>query len=112
MLLKIKIKCQILYRIITGKYKHFVVFNVDEENHLKLLKGEDFDVDGKYYGIQHYCYLQMIKCLSNTIKDNDLICEKAHFEASAIEFRKSNREYNAKSDQLKDTYNMVLCVHY
>lgn len=87
---KLKIKLEVIYKILTGKYKHFVIFNVDEKNLVKLLKGEDFDVDGKYYGLRHYCYLSMIKCLSNTIDENDMVCEKAHFESSATELKKKN----------------------
>ena len=86
---KLKIKLEVIYKIIIGKYKHFVIINVDDKNLVKLSKGEDFNVNGKYYGLSHYCYLSMIKCLSNNIDEIDMICEKAHDEAYATEIKKS-----------------------
>lgn len=40
---KLKIKLEILYNIIFGKYKSFIIINVTKDNLVKLFENDEFD---------------------------------------------------------------------
>lgn len=80
---KLKIKLEILYNIIFGKYKSFIIINVTKDNLVKLFENDEFDTDCMYYGLRPYVFMKLIKQAAKGISEEDLICEKAHFELSA-----------------------------
>lgn len=78
------IRLNVCYKLLFRKYKHWVVFNLDDENLAKLLKEEeDFDVDATYCYLQPYIISQMVKHMAMNKSDVDLVLDKATFEAEA-----------------------------
>lgn len=82
----VRLKC--CYIILFRKYNHWVILNLDKENLIKLLTDKEFEVSMMYHGLQKWCIYKMIKKLSNTKNDIDMILEKAEFEAKSDEFSK------------------------
>jgi len=80
---KLLIRLQLCWCIITRKYDHWVVINLDEANLRELLKENDFECDAKYHGIQPYILYKMIDRISKTKDETDMFLEKMAFEAEA-----------------------------
>ena len=76
----IKAKSNLILKIIFGKYNHFLIINIEKDNLEKMLKGEDYIVVSQYYGLRNYLYWKIIKQLSSTVSEIDMVCEKANFE--------------------------------
>lgn len=76
------------WRIITGKYNHWVLVNVDEENFIKVIKEEEFDCNFIYSGTLPYIYFLMLKKVSASKDDIDMALDKAQFEADASEYKR------------------------
>lgn len=85
---KFKIRLHAAYRILFRKYNHWVILNVSDENLIKLLKDEDFDTDMLYHGVQPYVFYRIIKMVSNSKDDIDMVLDKAKFEADATEYKR------------------------
>ena len=82
---RITIRLKLCYNILFNKYRHYIVINVDKKNLRMALSGEDFEVGGYYHGLQPYGYWLIIKNIAASKDDDDMILEKAKFEADAVE---------------------------
>lgn len=87
-LMKLKIRIKACYRILTRKYDHWVILNLDDDNFTKLLNGDPFETTGVYHGIQPYIYHKMIKQVSASKDDIELALDKAQFEADATMYKR------------------------
>lgn len=77
------------WRILTGRDRHWVYIHLDRENFEKLvLEDEDFEAQMEFHGMQKYNLLFMLKQASSFIKFEDLVEEKARFEANLDEWIK------------------------
>jgi hypothetical protein len=77
-------RLRVAFKILFGRRKHWAMINISKENLVELLKGNEFDVDVFYHGIQPYVFYKLIKCVSNSKDDIDMMLDKAKFEAEAI----------------------------
>lgn len=82
---KWKTRIKAIWYILTKKYNHFVIINVDDESLKNQLSDQDYDVDILYCGLQPYNYYKMVIGLSKTKDDIDMVLMKAKFEADAFE---------------------------
>jgi hypothetical protein len=80
---KLVVKLNILWNIITNKYKHFVVLDISEEQMINLFSDKDFEVEVMYHGLQPYVVQRMINQCSTVKDDIDMMLDKAKFEAEA-----------------------------
>jgi hypothetical protein len=92
---KLIVKLNILWKIITNQYKHFVVLDISQEHMINLFSDEDFDVEVMYYGLQPYVVQRMINQCSTVKDDVDMILDKAQFEAEA-ELHSHKQQNNGK----------------
>jgi len=90
---KFKIRIKVCWRILTRKYNHWIILNLDDDNIVKLLKDEDFDLDGQYHGLQPYVCNRMIQQYASNLDEVDMICQKAEFQANA-ELHSKSKESN------------------
>lgn len=80
----------IAFRILTGKYKHFVVLSVDEKNLKKLIGNVHFDQNNvvdiacDYLMLQEFTGYSLIKHAASGIDDIDMILGKAEIEADVF----------------------------
>ena len=75
---RIKIAYYVLF-----KYQHFFVMNVTEENLIRQLNGEDYDIKGERCGLQNYNMNHIVKCWADMTDDDDMLLQKIQFEAMA-----------------------------
>lgn len=78
---KLRVKIKAIITILTSK--HWFIVKQDTYNLTLLLKDKDFDIDLLYYGLQPYGVWKIIKSMSYMKDDNDMILDKAKFEAEA-----------------------------
>jgi hypothetical protein len=88
---KLVVKLNILWNIITNKYKHFVVLDISEEQMINLFSDEDFEVEVMYHGLQPYVVQRMINQCSTVKDDIDMMLDKAQFEAEAELHNRKNK---------------------
>jgi len=93
-MLKLKIKIRTCWNILIGKYKHYLLINIDDENYIKLIKGKSFEVDGFYCGLQPYTYFKIIKCVAETKDEIEYMLDKAQFEADIEYSKNKNNDRN------------------
>ena len=63
----------VAWYVLTGKWRHFIIMNLDERNLTKMLMGErDYDVDIRYHGLQKYNFAQLIKECSEFWTEEDM----------------------------------------
>lgn len=79
---KLMIRLKVCFRILTMKDRHWFVYAIDEQNLIELIKGADFNVSVMYHGLQTYQVKLIIKAISDSIDDIDMILAKADFEAN------------------------------
>lgn len=92
---KFAVKLNILWKIVTNQYKHFVVLDISQEHMINLFSDEDFDVEVMYYGLQPYVVQRMINQCSTVKDDVDMMLDKAKFEAEA-ELHSRKRQDNGQ----------------
>lgn len=96
---KLVVKLNILWNIITNKYKHFVVLDISEEQMINLFSDKDFEVEVMYHGLQPYVVQRMINQCSTVKDDIDMMLDKAQFEAEAeLHNRKNKPDGNQTSE--------------
>lgn len=75
-----------VWRILfSEKREHWLLISMDKPNLRLFLQDKEFDVVLTYAGLHDYNQRQLIKKISNSIDPDDLILEKALFEAKALE---------------------------
>jgi len=97
-LAKIKVRLELIFGLIFGRYKYFAFFHLtrkDLENQL-INHPEGYDVNVKVHGLQIYNIQTMIKDYSDSITEEDLILEKAKLEAEAELLKNKRDEKNKK----------------
>lgn len=87
---KLKIRLKVCWYIISGKYTHWFIINLDRKNLINLLKNEDVDCDGFFHGIQPHIFNRIIKIISHSKNDAQMLLDKIKFETEA-EFRWRNK---------------------
>ena len=76
----------VCWYILTRRYNHFVVLNLSKEELIKLLRNEnEIEVDVYFHGIQPYVFNKMIKMISESKDDSQMLLDRIKFEASAEE---------------------------
>jgi hypothetical protein len=83
---KLRIRLAVAYKILFRKYDHWAILNVDQENFVKMVKEEPFNVDISYHGVQPYGVHQIVRAVAKSKDEIDIILDKAQFEADAIEY--------------------------
>lgn len=78
-------KLKVCWLIVTGKYGHWIIMNVDGHNLEQLLKDEPYNIDSHYCGLQPYIFFRMIQYYGSLKDDIDMALDKAQFESDAIE---------------------------
>ena len=86
---KLKIKIRTFYSILFNK--HWVFIHISEKDIRKFLSGEDASVGITYCGLQRYTHRAIIKQVAESIDSDELILDKAAFEAEA-EFRVTQKK--------------------
>lgn len=76
---------RIIWYILTRRYNHWVILNVDRKNLELLFKEEDFDVELYYHGLQPYVNKMIIKRVAEKTDDIEMLCDKVAFEVAAAE---------------------------
>lgn len=84
---KLQIKLRVLWYILTNRYDHFIILNIDRPNLEKLLSDENFEVEAMYKGLVPYVFHTMIKHCAKYKDDIELALDKAQFEADAVEYK-------------------------
>lgn len=88
---KLKYRIFACFKILFGREKHWMIVRLDDDNLVRLIKDETFECSITYHGMQPYNYKSLIRYLSNSIDDIELICDKAKYEADSIEYKKSKK---------------------
>lgn len=81
----IKRRLLVCWWILTGRFSHFAIMAIDEENIKDLLKGNRFGIIMHYYRMHDYIFFTMVKGIAATKDDADMYLEKILFEAKAEE---------------------------
>lgn len=90
---KLLVKLEVIWKIITNQYKHFVVLNLSEEDLVNLFSDKDFEVEVMYHGLKPYVVQRMINQCSTVKDDIDMMLDKAQFEAEA-QLHKQQKDEN------------------
>jgi hypothetical protein len=76
MLWRIKIAFQVLFI-----HKHFVIISMRRQEGVNQLKGENYEMQIEYIGLQKYNAVLLIKHTAENFDDTDVVLLKAKFEA-------------------------------
>ena len=87
---KIFVKIEIIWKIITNQYKHFVFLRLNEKDLVNLFSDKDFEVEVMYLGLKPYLVQKIIKECAAAKDDIDMMLDKAQFEAEATIYLKNN----------------------
>jgi hypothetical protein len=88
---KLKYRLIACYRILFCKYKHWAILWLSEEDLSNLIEEKPFNVDITYHGLQPYNYKSLIKNIADSYDEIELICDKAKYEADAINYKNKNQ---------------------
>lgn len=78
---KLLTKLTACYYILFGKFNHWFIYNVPEKELANLLQGKDFDVETFYVGLRPYLIWEITKQVAETKDEDDMLLEKAAFQA-------------------------------
>lgn len=90
-MIKWKLRFQACWRIITGKYKHWVLVNVSEADFIEMIVPEDtnlkkpFDMNLVFCGAHEYFGFKILKLAAGSNDYLDMALLKAKFEAQLEE---------------------------
>lgn len=90
-LFKLKTKLRACYRILFGKYNHWVIFNLPKKDLNNLLSGDSYSLDITYHGIRPYIYKKIVKDYADNIDSIEFLCDKAQFEADSIDYENNKK---------------------
>jgi len=79
------------YRILFGKHKHLVILWLSKEDLYNLIEEKPFNIDITYHGLQPYNYKSLIKNIAESYDEIELICDKAKYEADAINYKNNKK---------------------
>ncbi len=85
---KLILRLKAIYRILTNN--HWIVFVINKDNLIKMLTEKEYEVNILFHGLQPYGVWKIVKDISLEKDDNDMILDKAKFEAEA-ELNKSKK---------------------
>lgn len=88
---KLIIKLEIIWKIITNQYKHFVVLNLQSKELVNMFSDKDFDIDVMYCGVRPYVIHKIIKEYAKVKDDIDMMLDKIQFEEEAL-LNKQNKQ--------------------
>lgn len=89
---KFKVRMFVIYHLLFKKWKHWTIITINDDSLIKFLKDKDYDIGIALHGMPSYVFYSIIKSISNTKSDVDMICEKANFEASAEEYNNLSKK--------------------
>jgi len=78
---KFWIRIRTCWYILTGKYKHWYLTHIDDENLKVFFKKGQYEIEVVYHGIRPYIFKTLVKHYAKSIDDVDMILEKATFDA-------------------------------
>lgn len=95
---KLKVRITLIWGLLTGKYKHFAFFHMDRNSLIgQLLDNPDgYDVQVKAHGLQFYNIQLIVTHMASQITPEDLMLEKAAFEAKAELLKQKRDEKNKR----------------
>lgn len=73
----------IAFNILFCRYNHFYITNIHRDQLVRLISEEDFNVEIIHLGLHPYNVTIATKFLSNAKDEDDIVLEKADFDASA-----------------------------
>jgi len=82
-IMQTKIKIKVCWYILTGKYEHWFICNLPQEELVKLFKDDSFDADLIYCGMQPYIFMKCLKYLGDGQEQCLIDLEKIEFEHNA-----------------------------
>lgn len=77
------IKIKVCYWILSGKYQHWFISNIDEKNLINLFVGETFEAEIMYCGMQPYVFKKVLKSIDSSISETEIALDKIEFEFNA-----------------------------
>lgn len=81
---KWRCKLILLWRLFFTDHKHWIFISFNEESLVSLIKEESFEIDSVYHGLREYNVKKLFKMAANQIDDDQLILDKAEYEAKAL----------------------------
>jgi hypothetical protein len=88
---KLKLKITICWKILTGRFKHFTLISLDEENFTKFVNEYPFELHTIHYSMQPYNSMVLIKKIADSKSDADMILDRARFLHEADEYAKNKK---------------------
>lgn len=85
-----KLKWSIVFDILTGKYRSFVLIEINRDNTKKLLKRIPYEVHIDYYGINTYIAKRMIKDMGKS--EEELFYDRLTFEVNSEDYSKRHKK--------------------
>ena len=82
-LMQLRIKLRVCYAIITGKYEHWFVANLSQEELIKMFVGEKYETEIEYCGMQPYVFLSVLQTIGENVDQTELDLSKIEFEFNA-----------------------------
>jgi hypothetical protein len=90
---KLKIRALAAWRILKGFDEHWFLVKIEKKQLENLFLGKDFEINILYHGLRDYPIMTIVKKMSETKDDVDMMLMKAEFEANSEEFN-SKKENN------------------
>lgn len=85
---KFLIRLKACWYILSGRYKRWLILNIEKDELIKLLQGDNFDVNILHHGTVHYTNIIMIKGVAASYDKDDILLEKIKFECDYDEYKK------------------------
>ena len=86
-LIKLKNRLKVCWNILFGNYKHFIIFNIQNDDFIDFSKGYKYEVDFHWIGMNSYLSWCLLKDVSDMKTDVDMVLIKAK-EQAEYELRK------------------------
>ena len=95
---KLKVRLTLIWGLIIGKYKHFAFFHMDRGALISQLVNDPdgYEIHVELHGLQRYNVTLMVMDYSSNIGPEDIILEKAAFEAEAELLKQKRDEKNKR----------------
>lgn len=83
----LKNRLKVCWRILFGKYNHYVIINVNNDDFDNFTRGYAYDIDFHYMGMNNYLSWSLVKEISTIKSDTDMILDKI-LEDAKMEYEK------------------------
>lgn len=75
------LKLKLISLILTGKYKHFIILNIETDDFTNFTKEYTYDLNFDYIGMNSFLAWKLLKDAADMKCDVDMILSKAKFQA-------------------------------